>query len=538
MITRDPTEEALLDQYRQMFGGSPPTQLLEERPKIGPPAIDETPPSPQTGNALSRFLFGERTSLPTGSSLAAQQALKEKLRQRQEEKASMGMKAPSLGSRGAKGTPGAEPPPPLPPASEYPLAQAGAPQAPQAAPPEVKVGPGALETGEPTGAPLLGAGQTDEHYRQLKEGTEFAPEEHTPAADDKARGKDMAALGTLQGEAKKSERDERIAKAERWKSIAQGLGTLGTSLAALRGHLPPEAFQRPSTEAIDREIANAEDMLTDDEIQMLESAFGPGKIPKGVTRSGLRVALPSVSNYLETKARTSSAEQIAKERNASDERVAQIAAASRREVAGAAAKGKAQSRLDKEEDQLYGEESKERGRVLTSTREIKKSKAAAENAIKMIDSGTPQAIGAAMFAISKASGNVGAPSDRDINIVEGNYGVPGIMNKIERGFTGNFTDNQKKAFRDLAGIAKRNAEQHLAEARDAGLESFWAANQERASKFGRTPEKYRAAFGPLYGAEEAVTLVEPDGTEHVVRPDAVEEAMRRAEAAGTTLKRK
>lgn len=325
-------------------------------------------------------------------------------------------------------------------------------------------------------APLLGSKEN----LPLPADEDFKPEEHTPEAEDKLRTKRMNDIAAYE-----KAREGRTADLEKWRGVAQGLGKLGQGLAGLRGHLPPEAFPAQDTSAIDREIERSEDLLSPQEEEMLRAAFGDRAIPSGMRRSTLRTTLPAMAAFIARQEQT---------------------------------KATASNRDKRDEDLLYAEESKERGRIVTRVRELKKGKIAAENALGLIDNGSPQAIGSAMFALSKASGNVGAPSDRDIAIIEGNYGVPGLMNKIERGFTGNFTDDQKKALRDIANLARDNANRHLQEEESAGLDSFWAANQERASRFGRSPEKYKQMFGPLYGAGGGaaggkVTMVLPDGTE-------------------------
>lgn len=132
-----------------------------------------------------------------------------------------------------------------------------------------KIGPPAVDA-----APLLGAQEAPaEPVAPTK------PEESTPEAEEKARAKEIRRL-------------------ERWKDLSEGLGQLGQGLAGLRGHLSQKDFAKPDTSAIDRELARAEDILSPQEQKMLEAAFGPGTIPKGLRRSTLQHTLPSIAGFL------------------------------------------------------------------------------------------------------------------------------------------------------------------------------------------------------------------------------------------------
>jgi hypothetical protein len=463
---------------------------------IGPPAIDAPPNAPPSGRIGPPAIGDE----PSGSTVSPQGAAWRgmgesvmdfagnlgrggpftplRMSRREEAAQQQPRIAPELAAylRSKHAQPGdspipddipiGPPQPAPPPAAPLPTAPPTAPTAP-AAPPKLGTEPD-TEPSEPFNAEAP---------------KPFDAEKHTPEADDDKRTKEINRL-------------------ERWKGIAEGLGKLGQGLAGLRGHLPPDAFAAPDTSAIDRALERAEDLLSPEEEKMLAAAFPPGTFPKGLRRSTLRATLPSVAGFLESRERTKATANVAE----------------------AKANEKTVERGKKDEDLLMGEESKERGRIVTRVRALKQAKIAAENASNLIDTGSPQAIGAAMFSLSKAAGNIGAPSDRDIAIIEGQYGVPGLMNKIERGITGNFTENMKNAFKAIAVKAAENANSHLQEEQTAGLESFWAANEDRATRFGRSPEKYKQMFGPLYGAKDEVRMTRPDGTDVMVPAENAEKA--------------
>lgn len=326
---------------------------------------------------------------------------------------------------------------------------------------------------------------------------------------------------TVVGEKSAEDLDRERNRLMALRGIAHGLNDWSTGMikaSRLSAGHPVGDLESPGTPQLDEALYRNEQTLRPGERQLLEQAFPGVKLPPGITMDRIKTLGPMY-------------EKLILQQRSDEARMARNTAtnASREKVGGMRAEATAKNA--------------QAGRDLSDShfraREVDRTTEKKINELNDIDLALNQvetalstnssvADSLSRFQLARAAGNRGQVTDKDVAAV-GRLGVLGLLDKMSQTATGRFTPEQRK---QMLGLVR------------AWRESTGKLRQGALSNRAQTithPEmlKDEGQVRRLLGVQDsAVTLVEPDGTEHEVAADKVDEAMRRAQAAGTTLQRK
>ncbi len=472
----DQLEASLIDQYRRLFGGAAPAVGPEAPPPdFGPVEGLRQPMRPSPLQSPDRLRAALAPPAAPPPQTTPSQALG-------------GPGYNHLSAPMAQKPPAPAPAPP-PPAEQPPMVG----DTPGSRIPEdLQIGGRAPQMlGEEPGRDLTPE-EMAEYNAPAIPPEEFDAEEHTQEAEEKKRAKTIREIDKA--------RQDKIDRGERWKGVAEGLDKLGRGLAGMRGHLSPYDFEKQDTGAIDREIARSQDLITGGERQMLKDAFG-FDAPEDMSFTRLHAILPQIAGYIRSKDATGRQEGRSL-------RQARLTAMNRFEthpVIVAAEKAKQSALLA-----LRGLDKANAADYTTGLNELQASVQAA-----------------------RAAGDTRL-SNEDIGRWTTPWGPQGLNSIATRLTTGKLPESQKNDLRKmLQGYITAASETRRLRAR--------LVTNQVAGELEVDPDELEGRLigpGAEAGGDDSVILVEPDGTEHKVRPDAVDEAMRRAKAAGTSLKRR
>jgi len=231
-------------------------------------------------------------------------------------------------------------------------------------------------------------------------------------------------------------------------------------------------------------------------------------IPEGMPFSKLEKILPEIAKYRQgiDTAKENSVYKQALQEDIMSRQGTRIAEGKNKELRTA---------VRTERDKIYKD---------SKVEEIDKSLTKAQNAKRLLEGQTPQAIGLALSQLSKGIGaEVGVLTEQDIKRVEGSIGFPGMMMDVQKFFSGNYTEGQQANWKQLIdGVEKALAVIKEGRIRDRA-KGFAVANKDlvNSSNYeGDLEQNMLETFG-IKGTNAAtspttndlVTVVAPTGEE-------------------------